>query len=228
MLTITCLLLLFSTAYKEIEQKNTVTDYDGNIYNTVKIGTQTWMRENLKTTHYRNGDTILYAPDDKQWYNACSGESFGLTGAYCNYDNDPANAEIYGRLYNSQAVTDIRGIAPAGWHIPTKAEWKILENYLGGEDTAGGKLKESGTTHWISPNIGADNFSGFSGVPGGFRFRRGPFASIGFAGYFWSSGWTSLGGADAAWFRLVNYSAKSINKNDYTEGSGFSVRCIKD
>ena len=227
--TIAGLLLLFSTAYKGIEQKNTVTDYDGNVYHTVEIGTQIWMVENLKTTHYRNGDPILHAPDDKLWYNVSyGGDSSSHTGAYCNYDNDPANAEIYGRLYNKEAVTDSRSVAPAGWHIPTAAEWKILQTYLGGASVSGGKLKEVGATHWASPNKGASNSSGFTGLPGGFRFRSGVFGSMGFVGYMWSSGFKRIDGTDSPWFRLVTSSEQSINHNDYSEANGFSVRLIKD
>ena len=228
-LTISGLLLLFSTAYKESEQKNTVIDYDGNVYHTVKIGTQTWMVQNLRTTHYRNGDPITHAPDNKQWFNASySRDSSSLTGAYCNYDNDPANAETYGRLYNKEAVTDSRGIAPAGWHLPTGAEWKILQDYLVGANISGGKMKEAGTKHWVSPNKGATNSSGFTGLPGGFRFRNGVFGSIGFVGYMWSSGFKRTDGTDSPWFRLVTSSEQSINHRDYSEANGFSVRCIKD
>ena len=220
-LTISGLLLLFSTAYKKVEQKNTVTDYDGNVYHTIKIGTQVWMLENLKTTHYRNGDAIIHAPGDKEW----SGIELG---AYCNYDNDPENAKIYGRLYNKAAVTDSRNIAPAGWHVPTTAEWKILQDYLGGAKISGGKLKEEGTKHWAFPNKGASNSSGFTAVPGGMRFRNGVFGSLGFVSYMWSAGPKRLDGTDSPWFRLVTSSEQSINHSDYSEATGFSVRLIQD
>jgi uncharacterized protein (TIGR02145 family) len=150
------------------------------------------------------------------------------TGAYCNYDNDPANAETYGRLYNKETVTDSRGIAPAGWHIPTTAEWKILQDYLGGAKISGGKLKEAGTKHWANPNKGATNSSGFTGVPGGMRFRSGVFGSMGFVSYMWSSGFKKVDGTDSPWFRLVTSSEQSINHSDYSEANGFSVRLIKD
>jgi uncharacterized protein (TIGR02145 family) len=220
--------VIFISGYRQIDSNATVTDYDGNVYHTVTIGTQTWMKENLKNTHYRNGEPIVYAPDDTKWFNLCAGATEIQSGAFCNYDNDANNATMYGRLYNGNAVKDSRNICPVGWHIPTTAEWKALESYLGGAIVAGGKMKEASKTHWISPNIGADNTSGFSGVPGGFRFRRGEFGSIGFSCYLWSSGWTRLDGTEAGWFRLVSYSSQSINHNDYSEASGFSIRCIKD
>jgi uncharacterized protein (TIGR02145 family) len=220
--------LMFITAFRQDDNKETLTDYDGNIYHVVVIGTQTWMVENLKTTHYRNGNPISFASDNKQWFTACSGDPGLQGGAYCNYDNDVDNVAVYGRLYNNHAVNDSRNICPPGWHIPAPSEWKILESYLGGAGVAGGKMKEAGTKHWTSPNKGADNSSGFRGVPGGFRINTGEFGSIGFVSYMWSSGSIKLDGTEAAWLRLVSYSAMSINHNDYSEATGFSVRCIKD
>lgn len=138
----------------------TVTDYDGNVYQTVLIGDQCWMMENLKVTHYRNGDPIPHVTDGVTWGNLTS-------GAYCNYNNDEGNVATYGRLYNWYAVDDSRNIAPAGWHVPSDAEWQTLVDYLGGDAVAGGKMKEAGTTHWASPNTGATNESGFTALPGG-------------------------------------------------------------
>jgi uncharacterized protein (TIGR02145 family) len=114
-----------------------VTDYDGNVYNTVTIGTQTWMTEDLRVTHYRNGDLIPNVAETAAWNNL-------TTGAYCNYDNDKRNSATYGRLYNWYAVISGANLAPSGWHVPTDAEWTTLTTYLGGEGVAGGKLKESG------------------------------------------------------------------------------------
>ena len=206
-----------------------LTDIDGNVYQTIAIGTQVWMAENLKVTHYRNGDAIPNVTDSATWT--------GLTtGAYCEYNNDADNVATYGRLYNWYAVNDSRNIAPAGWHIPTDAEWKQLEMYLGmsqaeadatgwrGTDE-GGKLKEVGTTHWISPNIGATNASGFSGLPGGYRHYLGYYNYMGYAGLFWSS---TQFDSSRPWYRTLysDYSEiyRTFNYNEY----GFSVRCIKD
>ena len=207
----------------------TVTDYDGNVYQTVLIGDQCWMMENLKVTHYRNGDPIPHVTDGGIW----SGLS---TGAYCNYDNDPANVATYGRLYNWFAVDDSRKIAPAGWHVPTDEEWKQLEMYLGmsqaeadeevwrGTDE-GGKLKESGTTHWNPPNEGATNESGFSALPGGYRNLSGNFASMGYTAYFWSS---TEYDSYAAWYRSLHYGRSQVNRYHDYKRSGFSVRCVRD
>ena len=118
-----------------------VTDIDGNTYNSVQIGNQTWMAENLKVKHYRNGDTLTNEKDDVTWCNL-------TVGAWCNYDNYEPNAGVYGRLYNWYAVNDNRSICPTGWHVPTTEEWDILSLFLGGDSVAGGKLKEPGTLHW--------------------------------------------------------------------------------
>ena len=135
----------------------TFTDIDGNVYHAVVIGTQTWMVENLKTTKYSNGDPIPTAVTS-------------LTpGAYCMYNNDAVTYKAdYGALYNWYAVADSRNIAPAGWHVPTKTDWTTLTDYLGGESVASGKLKENGSSHWLTPNTGATNSSGFTALPGGF------------------------------------------------------------
>ena len=207
----------------------TVTDYDGNTYFTVEIGDQCWMAQNLKVTHYRNGDPIPNVTDGTEWE--------GLsTGAYCEYDNDPANVEIYGRLYNWYAVDDSRNIAPVGWHVPTDYELKQLEMYLGmsqaeaddigwrGTDE-GGKLKETGTTHWLPPNTGATNESGFSALPGGYRLIGGYFGSMGLSAYFWSSTESYSG---LAWYRHLSYNLSQVYRNLNFERSGFSVRCVRD
>lgn len=142
----------------------TATDYDGNNYTTVTIDKQTWMVENLKVTHYRNGDPISNVTDNVVW-TALS------TGAYCDYNNTSSNSDIYGRLYNWFAVSDIRNIAPTGWHVPTDTEWTTLSSYLGGNSIAGGKMKA--TTGWKSPNTGATNESGFTALPSGYRYGYG-------------------------------------------------------
>jgi uncharacterized protein (TIGR02145 family) len=207
----------------------TVTDYDGNVYQTVLIGDQCWMMENLKVTHYRNGDPIPNVTDGTEW-NGLS------TGAYCAYENDEGHVETYGRLYNWHAVDDIRGLAPEGWHVPSDAEWKQLEMYLGmsqedadasgwrGTDE-GGKLKETGTEHWPSPNSGATNESGFTALPGGYRGYDASFASISYFAYFWSS--TEFGG-NSSWCRGLNYGNPLIYRTDYLKLYGLSVRCVKD
>jgi uncharacterized protein (TIGR02145 family) len=199
----------------------TVSDIDGNIYNTVTIGTQVWMVENLKTTKYRNGDPIPNVTDEIQWSNL-------TTGGYCNYDNDISNVTTYGRLYNWYAVNDSRNIAPIGWHVATDAEWTTLTDYLGGENVAGSKLKEFGTAHWQSPNDDATNESGFTALPGGDRFFNGPFNYMTGMGFWlcWADG--VLG---SAWGRSLVRGFGNVdryNEPDYEASGGCSVRCIKD
>jgi len=203
---------------------NSVTDVDGNIYTTVTIGTQVWLVENLKVTKYRNGDPIPNVTDNNSWNEL-------TTDAYCNYDNDASNVSVYGRLYNWYAVNDSREIAPRGWHVPSDEEWAILETYLGGNNVAGGKMKEPGTTHWISPNPVADNYCGFNGLPGGIRTSYeniiGEFAYIGQIGAFWSS--TNRSESEA-WMRFLTNYDKVLSKGELPTYKiyGYSVRCIKD
>ena len=196
----------------------TITDIDGNVYKTVKIGTQVWMAENLKVTHYRNGDPILNITDNTQWDSL-------TTGAYCNYNNDPNNAITYGRLYNWYAVTDSRNLAPIGWRVPTDAEWQTLINYLGGDDVAGGKIKEAGTTHWSSPNTGATNESGFTALPGGYRYYYGYFLNLGDLANFWSS---TESNSDDAWYRVLYFNNANVYRCNDSKRSGLSVRLVRD
>jgi len=206
----------------------TVTDIDGNSYQTVLIGDQCWMAENLKVTHYRNGDPIPNVTDPSAWE--------GLTtGAYCNYDNNEGHVATYGRLYNWYAVDDSRYIAPAGWHVPTDDEWKQLEMYLGmsqaevdatgwrGTDE-GGKLKATGTTHWFPPNTGATNESGFSALPGGYR-HYGFFVNMDYDANFWSS---TENDSTHAWSRSLYYYNSQVGRFYYNKRAGFSVRCVRD
>jgi uncharacterized protein (TIGR02145 family) len=197
----------------------TVTDYDGNFYRTVRIGDQCWMMDNLKVTHYRNGDPIPNVTDAGEWH------SLG-TGASCDYNNDPANADIYGRLYNFYAVTDIRNIAPEGWHVATDEDWQTLVDFLGGEEVAGGKLKLPGTTYWLDPNTGATNESGCTALPGGYRSEYGSFTVMGNQARFWTS--TMNGSANFGWYYFLSYdSLQSVRTWLYAQ-FGLSVRCVKD
>jgi uncharacterized protein (TIGR02145 family) len=200
--------------------ESTVTDIDGNIYRTVRIGNQVWMAENLKTTRYRNGEAIMHITDNNAWFNL-------TTGAYCSYNNDQNNVATYGRLYNAYAVSDSRGLAPAGWHVASDAEWRELINYLGGPNLAGGKLKESGTSHWGSPNTGATNESGFTALPGGYRNPDGPSHHIGNVGFWWT---TTVDNTETnkAWRLTMEYFNTTVNRDKYYLMGGFSVRCVKD
>lgn len=197
---------------------STVTDIDGNVYHTVTIGAQTWMVENLKVTRFRNGDPIPNITDETEWSNMVS-------SARCNYNNDSAKGQVYGRLYNWYAVTDSRYICPSGWHIPSQAEWTTLVNYLGGVTIAGGKLKETGTVHWLSPNTGATNSAGFNGLPAGTRNNSGSFSNEKNHGYWWTS---DENDADNAWEWNVNYNHSDIYNYYDVKSTGFSIRCVKD
>ena len=204
---------------KDDEAKpETVTDLDGNVYGTVTIGTQVWMAENLKVTRYRNGDPISNVTDAVQWSNL-------VTGAYCSYNNDATNTKTYGHLYNWHAVMDSRNLAPAGWHIPTDTEWTTLVDYLGGDGEAGTKLKESGTTHWNSPNFGVTNETKFTALPGGYRGFNGTFTGLGAYGNWWT---TTEFVSNAAWWRVMSYSYGGVGKDVAYKVSGYSIRCVKD
>lgn len=206
---------------KKEEQKpeieyGAVTDIDGNVYNAVIIGTQKWMATNLKTAKYQNGDPIITGLSNTGWQNTGS-------GAYAIYDNSDANNNVYGKLYNWYAVTDSRNLCPAGWHIPTETEWLTLINYFGGESVAGGKLKETGTSHWNTPNE-ATNESSFSALPGGQRSWYGTYGTIRDYGYWWTSTEGFFGGS---WgISMVNSEGKVVKLN-YVPECGFSVRCVK-
>lgn len=201
---------------------NTVTDYDGNVYHYITIGTQVWMVENLKVTHYRNGDAISNVTDNTAWGNL-------TTGAYCCYNNNSSNTSTYGLLYNGYAATDSRGIAPTGWHVATHTEWKTLVIYLGGSSLAGGKMKEAGTAHWTSQSSGTDNSSGFTALPSGYRYNDGTFWDINNKNYLWTS---TKKNTTEAYYRYLSFGDNYVNANtdyDYISlKNGFSIRCIKD
>ncbi len=193
-----------------------VSDIDGNVYPIVQIGNQCWTAENLKTTRYNNGIEIPNVIENASWYNL-------TTPAWCNYENNPSYDTVYGKLYNWYTV-DAGNMCPEGWHVPSFEEWNDLFNYLGGWGLAGGKMKTE--TGWASPNQGATNESGFSGLPSGGRyFGLSYFAHLGERGFWWSS--TDDVNAGTFYTRLI---FDSFNA-DCTSGSkemGFSVRCLKD
>lgn len=196
----------------------TVFDIDGNGYHAVTIGTQVWLVENLKTTKYRDGTSIPNVKVDAQWQALA-------TGAYSDYNNTPSNSTKYGRLYNWHAIIDSRNIAPDGWHVPTDADWDILIGYLGGEGVAGGKLKETGTVHWLSPNIDATNEFGFSALPAGYRHNDGWYYGVNEEGVYWSSiDYSTVN----AFYRFTSSNRGSIIKGNGNKNQGLSVRCIKD
>jgi uncharacterized protein (TIGR02145 family) len=184
----------------------------------VTIGSQIWTSCNLNVSTYRNGDVIPQVTDPTQWTNL-------TTGAWCYYNNDPLTEPIYGKLYNWYAVNDPRGIAPTGYHVPSDTEWTTLTDYLGGDALAGGKLKEVGTTHWLAPNTGATNESGFTALPGGSRNTNGDYFDISNFGYWWSSSDYNAGNA---WYRYMSYAGPVLARDTYENSWGMSVRLVKD
>lgn len=185
---------------------------DGSYYNSVRIGNQTWMVENLNVTTFRNGDPILEAKSNRQWEDAARSQY----AAFCNTS--------YGKLYNWYAVSDHRGLAPEGWHIPTIKEWRQIEVFLGDKGVAAEKMK---TTNGWRGNMNGSNESGFSGYPGGGRGGNGVYDEQGFSGFWWSA---SEDYYEDYYFKLFfNHSMdfKSIH-SDFDKGCGLSVRCVKD
>lgn len=201
----------------------TISDVDGNVYNTITIGTQTWMAENLKTTKFNDNTAIPLVTDVPTW------AALSAPG-YCWYNNDAAAYKTtHGALYNWYAVDSVsnefKNVCPAGWHIPTDAEWTTLITFLGGDSVAGGKMKEAGTANWQSPNAGATNESGFTALPGGGRYYDGNFSSKGSIGGWWSS--TELLSSSARG-RYLYYNYSLIYRGSGSKRDGFSVRCLKD
>jgi len=185
---------------------------------TVTIGTQVWMTKNLDVSTFRNGDPIPEAKTSDEWQEAGGYEQ----PAWCYYDNDTANGAKYGKLYNWYAVNDPRGLAPAGWHVPSYAEWTKLTDFLGGEGVAGTKMKS--TSGWAKNGNGT-NKSGFSGLPGGYRLNDGTFGSIGDTGDWWGTGETYRSGR----LKLGYFSgAVDWGENMKVKEKGYSVRCLKD
>jgi uncharacterized protein (TIGR02145 family) len=183
---------------------------------TVVIGTQQWMEKNLDVMTYRDGTVIPQVTDPA----ACAALT---TGAWRYYNNDPLNGAIYGKLYNWYAVNDSRGLCPRGWHIPTDVEWTTLTTLLG--VNVGGKMKTPGTTLWASPNTGATNESGFSGLPGGYVMSTGQFANVNISGFWWSA--TEENSSNASYWDLANGNA-NLPKSGFNKKIGASVRCLRD
>lgn len=201
---------------KKSNQEGIVKDIDGNIYHTITIGTQTWMVENLRTTHLNNGEPILEIKDNSTWGNSLQ-PSFSWHG----YDSKNYK-EPYGGLYNKLAV-ETGKLAPAGWHVPTDADWNELINYLGGSNIAGGKMKENGALHWSGNNTGS-NESGFTAVGGG---------NVGLNGFFFFNSFGFYLTAtqplvDGTTVFILDTSNDKIVKNSFAGNSGNSVRCIKN
>ncbi len=214
----TLLLISAFLVLSAISHAQTVNDYDGNLYDTVHIGNQAWLMQNLKVIHYNNGDLIPNVTDSTTWGSL-------TTGARCYYGNDSAsNDSVYGSLYNWYAAHNSNLICPLGWRVPSDGDWTSLENFLGGSIVAGGKLKEAGTMHWLAPNAGATNSSGFTGLPGGMRGPYNSFSTINENGLWWTS--TTTGAY--AWSRYFWNMYAGVDRNPTPKRIGMSIRCMKD
>lgn len=220
-----------SAVFNPDKEYGTIKDVDGNEYKTITIGTQTWMAENLRVTRYRNGDPIpnvTGAKDSTLWGKQTQ-------GAWCSFENTKDVDEIatYGLLYNWYACVDERGLCPDGWHVPTDEEWTTLTEFIApgetdeyGNTKAGGYMKEANTYHWAFPNRFADNSSGFTALPGGYRDTyKGVFKYQTFTCNYLSS---SLYGSQYPIFRLISTDFSGITRNTTAPTSGFSVRCIQN
>ena len=232
MLALASTLLIFTACEKDEDDDpatdeptnfnyGSVTDIDGNEYKTIQIGDQEWMAENLKTTTYNDGTSIDLATDNTDWAN-------NTTDAYCWYDNDQAQyAETYGALYNGYAV-NTGNLCPSGWHVPTDAEWTALEDYIASDGHSGSEgTALKATSGWNNDGNGTDDY-GFTALPGGTRSHNGPFVNIGFSGLWWSA---TESITYYAWYRRLYYDNSAVGRyydGRGDEGSGLSVRCLRD
>lgn len=210
-------LFLFIGLVKPYAQ--TITDIDGNTYKIVGIGKQIWMAENLRTTRYNDSSAIQNITDDAIWKSL-------TIDAYCDYDNNPANSMIYGKLYNWYvgASSNPKNVCPTGWHVPAFKEWQKLINLLGGLGVAGGKLKEKGTEHWENQYNGTTNETGFTALPGGSR-GSGKFMDLGNSGLWWSA---TEDDNQTGWLIAIMAGPRDTMFFAAGKEGGFSIRCIKD
>jgi len=198
----------------------TMTDQDGNTCKTIQIGTQVWMAENMKATTYRNGDKVETTDPSTLNITGEINPIYQWPGM-----NDESSVATYGRLYTWYAVTDSRNLAPQGWHIAKYDEWITLRDFLGGENLAGGKLKETGTTHWVSPNTAATNESGFTALPGGLREPSGTFYPNGQYGNWWTA---TESASSKAWHAYADGVTGNLLLLSSSKSVGYPVRCVKD
>ena len=236
---------------KSKKSDTTVSDIDNNTYNTVRIGSQVWMKENLKAIHYNNGDIIATSYDtirntkgkpkivivnlrkrvDMQPLPSLDLTKFDQPKFQWSYSNKDSIQNIYGKLYTWYSITDKRGVCPTGFHVPTDAEFTTLTDYLGGETVAGGKMKEPSLHFWQTPNAGADTSianSHFTAIPAGYRVDTGTFDTFLTYASFWTST-EGFGGSNYAWNRYLYFLGGDVSPNGYGyKGFGFSVRCLKN
>jgi uncharacterized protein (TIGR02145 family) len=208
----------FSSGCKKADKSgDPLSDIEGNTYKTIKIGSQIWMAENLKTTRLNDGTSIPMVSDTDVWGSL-------TTPGCCWYNNDSSSfKETNGALYNGYTI-NTGDICPEGWHVPEKEEWQILRDFLGDSLRCGGKLKEAGTVHWLSPNSGADNSSGFTAFGAGLRYSEGTYSSI----LSFTSFWSATGINDDEWYIGLYFDDAAFITDHRNKKYGFSVRCLKD
>jgi uncharacterized protein (TIGR02145 family) len=195
-----------------------VKDVEGNVYITTQIGKQTWMAENLKTTRFNDGTAIPFVPEDNVWKTL-------KTPAYCWFNYDVNNKELYGALYNWYAVNS-KKLCPSGWHVPEDTEWTILVTFLGDPEVAGNKLKETGLKHWKNSITYSPDELGFTALPGGMRIYSGIFPDFADSYAIW---WTATGiSSTEAWSRGLQDITTRVWKGPNDKRNGYSIRCIKD
>ena len=212
------IIILIRSIFSFVLLSGCASNNDKDTYKAVRIDAQEWMSENLNVGSFRNGDPIPEARSDEEWLKA------GQEGkpAWCYYENKTENGSKYGKLYNWYAVTDPRGLAPAGWHVSNDSEWRQTTDFLGGEDAAGTKMKSS--SGWDKEGNGT-NESGFNGLPGGCRDLNGKFSGIGIIGFWWSSVEYNK---ELAWYRCIDISPYYVYRTNYYKQNGLSLRCIRD
>ena len=223
--------IFYKPTIEETTSGTFIDSRDGNEYNWVQIGDQVWMAENLAYL-----PSVNMVADGSENAAGSYYYVYGYDGTNVAEAKATDNYATYGVLYNWTAAMNgeassttnpsgIQGVCPAGWHLPSDAEWTVLTDYLGGTSVAGGKLKETGTTHWASPNTGATNETGFTALPGGDRYSDGTFNNIGNFGDWWSA---TENYAAYAWYRVVDYNGSNVDRSDHNKEVGFSVRCLRD
>jgi uncharacterized protein (TIGR02145 family) len=208
-ITLFFLIVFFSGSLAPAKGQEVVKDYDENVYKTVKVGSRIWMAENLKVTHYRNGQPIPNIKESKQW-------DVLTTGAYCDLSNNPANTKAFGLIYNWYITADVRNVCPTGWHVPSDPEWKELTTFLSGEKGPGGVLPGSADINQIL----------FRFLPEGFRGYEGEFTGLGYGGGGWWS--ATEGTSETAFYRGVNYNTAGRQRMEGRKSFGYHIRCIKD
>jgi uncharacterized protein (TIGR02145 family) len=216
-LIITVLAILSFSCKKAEVPPGPVTDLEGNNYKTIKAGTQIWMAENLKSTMLNDGTEISHITGSAIWRDL---EAPG----YCWYNNDITNSTVYGALYNGYSVNTGK-LCPVGWHVPATDEWQLLREFLTDTISDVCKMKEAGTEHWMTPNTGATNSSGFAALPSGFRYVDGSFTAIQLYAGIWSA---SEIGSDNEWFLGLYYREAGSSLGSVSKKYGLSVRCVKD